>query len=652
MRHLVILALTLLVPVVASAAPGDLDSTFNGTGIVVTPVPTSDGSATSVVVQSDGKIVAAGSVSNGSDFDFALVRYDALGALDTTFGGGDGIVTTAVGAGDDEIKGLIQQSDGKLVAVGSSFDAAFESSTLTLVRYLEDGTPDPDFGGGDGKVTTAVSSSFDEGLAVIEQSDHKLVVTGYADTDVVVVRYGTDGTPDATFGGGDGIVRTPIGSTARGNAIVQQAADQKIVVAGVADQQVALVRYDTGGTPDATFGGGDGIVTTTIGDQSAARGLLQQASDGRLVIAGIAFASGKSSVMIARYDTDGDPDANFGTNGVTTTPITGNADFANAVAEQDDGKLVVAGATLTAAHANDVALVRYDTGGTPDNGFGTNGIVTTTLGDGNDVASAIAIQPNGGIVVAGQKGVGVSMQIAAARYLSLSGTTTSTTTVTTTSSTVVTTTTVTTTTAAPTTGVPTTAVPTTVAPTTTSAFPTTSVAATTTVPASTTTTTLVTTRLVGGGPTSKASSDCYLELEVAGTTSVKDNTIIGCVDGDPCDAGGCGDDQCDFDVVACASQSDPALAGCTPPASLDAVKLSGALASSAGQLRTGPACGATTRVSVPVKSTKRGTYQASKSRVVIKGSAKAPKGVSPRKDKDKWTLQCLPRAAACPTPTP
>jgi uncharacterized delta-60 repeat protein len=501
------------------------------------------------------------------------------------------------------------------------------------------------FGGGDGIVTLPVGMATSEARALLQQGDGKLVVAGYADTDVAVVRYDTGGTPDTMFGGGDGIVRTTVGSSASANAVVQQASDGKLVVAGSADSDVVLVRYDGNGTPDAAFGGGDGIVTTTVGSTAEARAIVQQSSDGKLVIAGIAITSGTSKVLIARYDLAGAPDGMFGTGGITTTPVGSSADFANALAEQDDGKLVVAGGTLTASHANDVALVRYDTGGTADNGFGTNGIVTTTLGDNDDVASAIAIQSNGGILVAGFKGGPMGhMQWAVARYLSLSGTTTSTTTVTTTSSTVVTTTSVTTTSAAPTTGVPTTA-----APTTTSVAATTSLPGTTIVPASTTTTTtLARPRLVGGGPASKTNTDCYLELEVAGTTSVKSNAIVGCVDGDPCDAGPCGDNRCDFEVAACASQSDPALADCTPPASLDAVKLSGPLASNAGQLQAGPACGATTQIQVSVKSTKRGTYQASKSRVVIKGSAKAPKGVSPRKDKDKWTLQCLPRTEACP----
>src|SRR6185369_14891229 len=88
MRRLLMLVAAVLVPVVALAAPGDLDSTFNGTGIVVTPVLTSDGIASSVVVQSDGKIVAGGSAFNGFNLDFALVRYDSTGTPDPGFGGG------------------------------------------------------------------------------------------------------------------------------------------------------------------------------------------------------------------------------------------------------------------------------------------------------------------------------------------------------------------------------------------------------------------------------------------------------------------------------------------------------------------------------------------------------------------------------------
>src|SRR5437867_4286174 len=116
----------------AFAAPGWLEVTFNGTGTVATAVASGGARATSVVLQSDGKIVAAGYASNGSNLDFALVRYDTAGMLDTTFGG-TGIVTTPVATGgDDQAAAVIQQSDGKLVAAGMSFDSSFNSSVFTV----------------------------------------------------------------------------------------------------------------------------------------------------------------------------------------------------------------------------------------------------------------------------------------------------------------------------------------------------------------------------------------------------------------------------------------------------------------------------------------------------------------------------------------
>src|SRR6185436_10904930 len=111
------------------------------------------------------------------------------------------------------------------------------------------------------------------------------------------------------------------------------------------------------------------------------------------------------------------------------TPIGSAEDEAYALAQQDDGKLVVAGSTNNGTNL-DMALVRYDTTGTPDPGFGTAGIVTTPVGTADDEATGIVIQPNGGIVVAGYTTSGAAKSFVAARYLSLTGTTTTTTTAT------------------------------------------------------------------------------------------------------------------------------------------------------------------------------------------------------------------------------
>jgi uncharacterized delta-60 repeat protein len=653
------LVLTLAGAPAVLAAPGDLDPTFNGTGTVVTPIVSTDAEATAVVRQTDGKLVAAGFarvpvVGNPDNLDFAVVRYDESGTPDPSFGG-TGIVTTAIRPGDDQAQAVIQQTDGKLVVAGLSYDGtSFNDSTITIVRYLDNGTPDPAFGGGTGKVTTAVGPDFDAALALIQQTDLKLVVAGYSGSDLALVRYETDGSLDMGFNG-TGKVTTTVGAIQTvAKAILQQASDDKLVVAGSADGKVLLARYGTTGTLDGTFDGG--TVTATVGtDVAEARAIVQQASDGKLVVAGVSANASNTDFMLLRYGLDGMPDGTFGTAGVVTTPVGTGDDAAFALAEQDDGALVAAGSSHNGTNL-DFALVRYDTGGTPDATFGSGGKVITPIGTGNDAAAALLIQPNGGIVAAGRALSGGSVGFALARYLSLSGTTTSTSTVTTTSSTTVTTSssttvlpttttssTVTTTSLAGTTSTTTFGVTTTTS-TTLGGATTTIVggsSTTTTFPGSTTTTLPV---LVPGGPATKTNNDCYLELRVRGVVpaAVQKNQIVHCLDGASCDQGPAGDGRCEVEISACASQTDPALPDCTPPASLESVKVGGALAGSTSGLRAGPACSAPVRVQVPIKLSRSGKYLAGKSKVVIKGNARAPKGVAPRKDTDKWTIQCVP----------
>jgi len=102
----------------ATAAPGDLDQTFGGTGIVITPIGSGFRQRQGMTVQSDGKIVVAANSGLG---DFALVRYNPNGTLDTSFNG-TGIVTTTIGAAQS----VAQQSDGKLVAAGIANNGTIE----------------------------------------------------------------------------------------------------------------------------------------------------------------------------------------------------------------------------------------------------------------------------------------------------------------------------------------------------------------------------------------------------------------------------------------------------------------------------------------------------------------------------------------------
>ena len=122
-----------------AAADGDLETSFDSDGKVTTDIGGSDDRARSVAIQSDGKIVAAGYSNNGSNDDFALVRYNTNGTLDTTFDS-DGKVTTAIGSDNDFAYSVALQSDGKIVVAGYSNNGS--NFDFALVRYNTDGSLD------------------------------------------------------------------------------------------------------------------------------------------------------------------------------------------------------------------------------------------------------------------------------------------------------------------------------------------------------------------------------------------------------------------------------------------------------------------------------------------------------------------------------
>ncbi len=114
---------------------GYLDSTFNTTGVVTTDIGTLDDEGRAMVLQPDGKILLGGSSFIGADKDYSLLRYNYDGEVDVEFGE-DGIVTTGVGSGQDEILGMDMQDDGRIVAAGYSFTGA--NADVSIVSYNND----------------------------------------------------------------------------------------------------------------------------------------------------------------------------------------------------------------------------------------------------------------------------------------------------------------------------------------------------------------------------------------------------------------------------------------------------------------------------------------------------------------------------------
>jgi uncharacterized delta-60 repeat protein len=349
----------------------------------------------------------------------AAVAQATPGALDPSFGAG-GKVTTAIGGEDDYAYALVRQPDGKLVAAGTSYNGP--DGDFTLARYNPDGSLDPGFGSG-GKVTTAIGAGDDGANALALQPDGRLVAAGYGWNGskyvFALARYNPDGTLDPTFGSG-GKVITPIGSGDDFACGLALQPDGKLVATGPSNNgsnyDFALARYNPDGSLDPTFGSG-GKVTTAIGPGNDRACALALHPDGKLVAAGHSANGSQTVFALARYHPDGSLDTTFNGTGKVTTAIGSGPDEAHALALQPDGKLLAAGNSHNGTRFV-FALARYKTDGSLDTGFNGTGKVTTAIGLGDERARALALQPDGRFVAAGFGWNGSKYVFALARYKS------------------------------------------------------------------------------------------------------------------------------------------------------------------------------------------------------------------------------------------
>jgi uncharacterized delta-60 repeat protein len=388
-------------PAIAFAGPGDPDPTFSGdgqltTGFGSTPFHSAD-TASASARDASGRIYVAGSTP-ANNSDFAVVRLTAAGVLDTTFGI-NGIATADIGGADDQGTGVAVDGSGNVYLGGTSGDQS-SGDDFALVRFTSAGVLDTTFGGGDGIVATdfAGQEDFANGLALVGGSP---VLAGWSDADpdedhdnynFAVAKYTTAGVLDSTFDG-DGRVTTDFGSDQdQGFTVLSTGAGSTFVVAGRTDSSgadvgdFALARYTaSSGALDGTFGTGgkqtvDFSGATPNGDFASA---LALDSGGKIVAAGVA-GSGNGDFAVARLSgTDGSLDTTFDTDGKQTisSPASGTTlnsqDQAYAVAVQPDGKILLAGIEYSNPHW---MLARFSDTGVPDAGFGSGGILLTPFG--------------------------------------------------------------------------------------------------------------------------------------------------------------------------------------------------------------------------------------------------------------------------------
>lgn len=389
--------LLLVIFVNAFAQPGTYDTTFSSDGIA-TECQLNTYFSTDAAFQSGGKIICFG--DNYLTNRISLVRYNSNGELDTTFG-----VSGFIGNSINSIfpvnrgytpGGIAIQSDDKIVIMGLQQSDAFGNG-FWVVRLLPNGAVDTTFNG-TGYLDLFFGTAQDRGKCIKIQPDGKIIVAGRSGDlgqNFAMARINTNGTLDSSFGI-NGKVQTTFSGTQSGVNSIALQPDGKIILGGWTNNlpfeyDFALIRYNSDGSIDTTFGVNGKVVTTinNMGSDTISKVLIQ--NDGKIIAGGYDSQS-VGNYTLVRYLPNGSLDTTFGTNGVAVdTEFTGNCD----IAQQVDGKILLVGGFDTSR----ISYLRYLNNGQLDTSFPVNGPIANVglLG----YASTVLIQPDNKIVVCG-----------------------------------------------------------------------------------------------------------------------------------------------------------------------------------------------------------------------------------------------------------
>ncbi|MDQ4120955.1 MAG: hypothetical protein M3209_05875 [Acidobacteriota bacterium] len=403
----------------ASGAPGDLDTTFGVGGKLLSGLGGAEDSAQATAAQTDGKLVVAGHAAQGSVFQGMLVRYNADGSIDSSFGAGGRIRISTPQAVSVFLLAVKIQSDGKIVVAGVTQGADVSTRDFAVFRFETNGAPDVSFGA-NGAAITPIGSGRDEAHALAIQSDGKIVVAGLSYVNstpqVALARYNADGTLDETFDGDGKIVLViSLGGGSLSSLLLQP--DGKIIAAGEIDTDGSdtgdflLVRYTTSGALDASFDE-DGIVVTQMStNPDEIRSLAYQFGNNSTIPDRIVAAGGRFSFgfAVARYNLDGSLDATFDSDGKLSLNISG---YATGVLIQSSGintrRIVLCGYN-TSGDSNFI-VARLNANGTYDTTFDADGVAIASFSTNHDYARGCVFQ-SGKIGVVGSSNSIVSGQI-------------------------------------------------------------------------------------------------------------------------------------------------------------------------------------------------------------------------------------------------
>lgn len=407
----------------AHAQFGTLDGDFDGDGLVST-VLGGTSRVEDIVIQPDGKIVVVGSYNNAPNWEVFIGRYLPDGSPDLNFGSAGQVFLDfdTQNAQDNRGKGIALQSDGKILIVGFAFIQT--DLDVAVARLLPNGSLDNTFNGS-GKRTIHIGQGDgqEEGTIIKQDANGKIVIGGYTNTanssDFLVLRLNEDGTNDNSFNGNSQVITDFDGG-------IDLLYDLEILPDG---RMVAVGKVDVNGLgdfgalmlmPDGSYDNNfssDGKVFTDFNGGTDIATELVFTGDNKLILVGAVepTGGGEFDFGLCKYSLTGALDLSFSGDGKQTYSLApaAESDVCMSAVLQPDGKLIMVGyGTMSATY--DFTLLRINTDGTPDNTFGSNGLVSTDLGGANDFLTCAVLQADLRLVVGGH-GNGSNIQLA--RYM-------------------------------------------------------------------------------------------------------------------------------------------------------------------------------------------------------------------------------------------
>jgi uncharacterized delta-60 repeat protein len=402
-------------------AIGVLDTSFNSpNGYKIQSIGSSDDWGESLAIQPDGKILLGGSCQGVSNTDFCIARFNSDGTLDTSFGTG-GKIIQPIGTWVDEGYSLAIQPDGKILLGGYCYNLyGSRNYDFCIARFNSNGTLDTTFGTC-GKVIQSISSSYDKGYSLAIQPDGKILLGGYcrgvSNIDFCIARFNSNGTLDNSFGTNGKVIQSIGSANDSGRSLTIQS-DGKILLGGDCSNgsniDFCIARFETNGTLDNSFGS-SGKVIQPIGSSLDYGYSLAIQPDGKILLGGACSNGRNRDFCIARFNSDGTLDTSFGTNGKVIQNIGSADDYGNSLAIQPDGKILLGGYCKNGSN-DDFCIARFNSDGTLDTTFGSYGKIIQPIGSDNDEGYSLAIQPNGKILLGGHCSNGSNLDFCIARF--------------------------------------------------------------------------------------------------------------------------------------------------------------------------------------------------------------------------------------------